>query len=369
MSDVLQRCRRLGFPLFIKTNKKIGDLTSVELLWLFYYLVEIYEPSWSHSPTGFNKSNYKPLSNAMRLLELGHKCPKAKELKRPPDNKRSIASSLSAVLDKLEAKFGSNKLYVTRFQHPSIKGMQPKKKNTKKNKTKTQNHNNATNKRIPIPRATSKDLQTVSYAVAHESKSEETHESMNKQHEEQKAMECEPQYDTQIETEDVIMNEPTQVNEERKEILQPINDLMNYNYKACDLNAYEFKMPKCRNETVQFHVEMQRNDAQLTMTEKYEQLQRQQSEKAKKINEMKNEYESIAQELHKCYSFQAKSFQNTSSTDYGLFQLESIKQKLKSQQELMHEKTPIPMDEDGIDRLLNSLSNEVQTWSNHGTPS
>ena len=62
MEDVLARCRRLGFPVFIKTDKKIGDLDPVTLLWLFYYLLEIYEQSWTRSPNAFTKSNYKPLS-------------------------------------------------------------------------------------------------------------------------------------------------------------------------------------------------------------------------------------------------------------------------------------------------------------------
>lgn len=68
MADVLSRCRRLGFPPFIKTEKKIGDLDAVTLLWLFYYLLEIYEPEWTHAPTAFTKSNYKPLSKLKKHI-------------------------------------------------------------------------------------------------------------------------------------------------------------------------------------------------------------------------------------------------------------------------------------------------------------
>eukprot|EP01084_Bolivina_argentea_P160434 279375_1 len=134
MTDVLSRCRRLGFPPFIKTDKKIGDLDPVTLLWLFYYLLEIYESSWSHSPKAFTKLNYKPLQTAMRLLELPHKCPKSKELKKPFEYKRSINSSIGCILDKLEAKYGEHKLYSKQFIHPSIKGMQQIKQNKNKKK-------------------------------------------------------------------------------------------------------------------------------------------------------------------------------------------------------------------------------------------
>ena len=71
MADVHQRCRRLGFPVLIKTDKKISELDPVSLLWLFYYLLEIYEPSWSHSPTAFTKTNYKPLSRLIHNAPIG----------------------------------------------------------------------------------------------------------------------------------------------------------------------------------------------------------------------------------------------------------------------------------------------------------
>ena len=64
MADVLARCRRLGFPVLISTDKTIGDMDSKTVLWLFYYLLEIYEPTWSRAPTKFCKSNYVNSYNA-----------------------------------------------------------------------------------------------------------------------------------------------------------------------------------------------------------------------------------------------------------------------------------------------------------------
>ena len=137
-------------------------------------------------------------------------------------------------------------------------------------------------------------------------------------------------------------------------------------YNECDLNAYNFDAPQCKNETVQFHVAMERND-NLSITERYEQLKHQ-NRKNENINIMKDQYNKICADLERYYSFNAKPFQNTSCTDYASFQLESIRQKLNSEQELkktnQRSKSIELMEEDGIDNLLNSISDQVQNWSN-----
>lgn len=381
----------------------------------------------------------------MRLLELAHKCPKSKELKRASEYKRTLTSSLGAVLDKLEAKYGT-KLYTTRHQHPSIKGMEENKNaKSKNNKTKIncdkqkenrgkinnpiteqkenivvddkENMNIATkskpnpmskplssriniaderplhinrpkpnmnmmnnenienvmkNKRIQAPRATSKDLirESISYeskSVTYESKKEET-ETTNTPNHKDNSMDIDTDNDN---------------DKNNRNILQAINvnnmkqkrSSMNMdNYAECDLNAYNFSAPSCKNATVKFHVAMEKNDDNLSMTQRYEKLKLQQSEKMKNINAMKDQYNKICIDLDKYYSFNAKPFQDTSCTDYALFQLESIRQKLKSEQELKGDKgsnnniarshSVELMEQDGIDNLLNSLNDQVQHWSN-----
>eukprot|EP01084_Bolivina_argentea_P053338 97912_1 len=152
------------------------------------------------------------------------------------------------------------------------------------------------------------------------------------------------------------MTEYCNTNKENNNMnINNVNNNINIKYKKCDLNAYNFNAPTCKNETVKFYVEMQENN-NLTMTERYEKLQQQQMERMKKINKMKEEYNKIAKDLNTYYSFRAKLFQDTTSTDYALFQLESIKQKLKSKNELKNEKYVQLMEDDGIDNLLNSIS-------------
>ena len=377
--DVLQRCRQLGFPVFIKTDKRIGELDSVTLLWLFYYLLEIYEPAWSHAPTAFTKSNYKPLSSSMRLLELGYKCPGSKQLKNPHKFERSIISSLGAVLDKLEGKYGKNKLYSTRFEHPSIKGMQQrkaKKKVKENNKTSGANNNvltaninqenikqsskamsiqNNKNKQIPMPRATSKDILAQSTKLypsnrnqseAYEVKKQETDASNtpNCQREE-KSMDYVGAIETGAVNADVVMKESGD------------------EHQGCDLNAFNVQLPRFKNETMKFHVQIDKNE-KLSMAQRYEQLQRKESEKRQKINAMKKEYDQIRKQLNKLYAFHAKPFQNTSSTDYASFQLNSIRQKIKMEKEMKSEKSVELMEEDGVDSMLDNLANQIRGWSN-----
>ncbi len=69
---------------------------------------------------------------------------------------------------------------------------------------------------------------------------------------------------------------------------------------------------------------------------------------------MKEEYNKIAKDLNTNYSF-------TTSTDYALFQLESIRQKYKSEKQLQNGKQSSV--DDGIDDLLNSISDQLQNWS------
>eukprot|EP00484_Ammonia_sp_Unknown_P002358 CAMPEP_0197075020 /NCGR_PEP_ID=MMETSP1384-20130603/211400_1 /TAXON_ID=29189 /ORGANISM="Ammonia sp." /LENGTH=486 /DNA_ID=CAMNT_0042513863 /DNA_START=28 /DNA_END=1488 /DNA_ORIENTATION=+ len=485
MSDshnVLGRCRRLGFPVFIKTEKRISDLDPVTLLWLFYYLLEIYEPSWSYAPTAFTKKQYKPLSNSMRLLELAHKCPKSKELKRPSEHKKSLQSSLSAILDKLEAKYGAAKLYSTRFQHPSIKNMKQARAKTKPNKATTATQSipvaeseQAQQKQIPIPRATSKDILTVyeskqaeteetqsmpvekasnaqSMPVAeseqaqqkqipipratskdiltvYESKQAETeeHSPSNRQyhhtkpHSEQESGHTEmhnkgdgednatenahsqravhddhdgdneddvQMVDNSTNAEAVsMMNDNGHSQQQEKRDVLASSSASNANaflrgdankhanqeygmrqqYEQCDLKAYNFKASRYRNETVRFHVKIQENEENMSMTQRYEELQQKQTEKMKNIHGMKQEYQQIAKQLERGYSFHCKPFQDTSSSDYALFQLQSIQQKLKSKQKLKQQQhqSAEKMEQDGIDNLLNSLSNQVQKWDGH----
>merc|ERR1712187_193572 len=101
------------------------------------------------------------------------------------------------------------------------------------------------------------------------------------------------------------------------------------------------------------------------MTQRYEQLQRKETGKSQKINAMKREYDRIKKELSKCYAFHAKPFQDTSSTDYASFQLDSIKQKIKMEKEIKNERSRSLelMDEDGVDSMLDSLSNQIRSWS------
>merc|ERR1712129_332341 len=132
----------------------------------------------------------------------------------------------------------------------------------------------------------------------------------------------------------------------------------------CDLAAYNVQLRKYKNETVKFHFKMQQEN-NMSMTQRYEQMQIKETEKSEKINEMKKEYDRIRKELSKVYCFQAKPFQITSSTDYALFQLDSIRQKSKMEKEVKHErsKSVEMMDEDGVDCMLDSLSNQINSWS------
>jgi len=465
MADVIPRCRRLGFPVLISTDKSIGDMDAKTVLWLFYYLLEIYEPSWSRAPTRFTSAHYKPLTNAMRLLELGHKCPKPKELKAAAVHKRSLISSLGAVLDKLEAKYP--KLYSRRFQHPSVSGMQqirdsrtaskpdpkpPSKSSTDSKESKPSNPSNPTNpmnptnsshsnhrgdsnssdtvntikqsayspahqgpaqsarpklvhsnrleerrmprRGIPPPRATSKDLNS-----SYESKSEEVEnvemamdgdgdgdedgdDNQQNLHSmdidnggvqrdvERQSMGSYPVQSQATRSMHKMQRSPPRT---RQNAAPHRSANMNgYSNKTqstggsmdCDLKAYNFKAPKYQNETVRFHVKMQEKGGQ-TMTERYETLKRKESEKAERIGQMKQRYEAVASQLMKQYSFRAKPFQKTSSTDYAVFQLESIQQKLESENAIKREKSVELMEEDGVDHLLNSLSHQVQNWTNH----
>ena len=379
----------------------------------------------------------------MRLLELAHKCPKSKELKRASEYKRVLTSSLGAVLDKLEAKYGT-KLYTTRHQHPSIKGMEENKnKKSKNNKSMTNintskqtenkqkandpiieqrenievdkesininidtkpkskpnpmpkalnpRHNIADerplhinrpkydmnmmmneNKQIQVPRATSRDLigASTSYeskSVTYESKKEETETTNTPKHKDN-SMDIDTDNDN-----DNDRNILQAINRNNHNYMKRKRSSMNMdNFNECDLNAYNFSAPSCKNATVKFHVAIEKNDDNLSMTERYEQLKHQQSEKMKNINTMKEQYNKISVDLDKYYSFNARPFQETSCTDYALFQLESIRQKLKSQQELKggngnmndsnisRSKSLDLMEEDGIDDLLNSLLNDQE---------
>mmetsp|Transcript_4363 Transcript_4363/g.3817 ORF Transcript_4363/g.3817 Transcript_4363/m.3817 type:complete len:240 (+) Transcript_4363:1-720(+) len=227
-------------------------------------------------------------------------------------------------------------------------------------------------KRIQVPRATSRDLigastSNESKSVTYESKKEETDPTNTPHRNEENSMDIDTDMNMERDRDRDVL-QPLQNNMKRK------RSSMNMpNYNECDLNAYNFSAPSCNNATIKFHVAIEKNDDNLTMTERYEQLKHQQSEKMENINEMKEKYNKICFDLEKYYSFNAKPFQDTSCTDYALFQLESIRQKLKSEQELKNNKNNKKtersksvelMEEDGIDNLLNSLNDQVQHWSN-----
>mmetsp|Transcript_30772 Transcript_30772/g.50006 ORF Transcript_30772/g.50006 Transcript_30772/m.50006 type:complete len:324 (+) Transcript_30772:1-972(+) len=320
----------------------------------------------------------------MRLLELPHKCPKAKELKNASEHRRTLNSSLGAVLDKLEDKWG-DKLYTTRFQHPSMIAVNASKSGGKNNNNShsqssqlrhasvsrdahahkqvaaetneiTHHEKNNVNPASTSSRQIADDINVqcmpVMSCVSYEAKQEETEENSTKQSVQHHCVGNDDDGSGDMQESDAMQDRKDDRDGDSE-------DLYNNN------NVHEFNAPKYRNETVRFHVRMQQEESDLSMTQRFEQLQQEQQKKIQNIHAMKQEYERIAQDLDQQYAFHSKPFQDTASSDYALFQLESIKQKLSAKQHMHTEKGSIePMDEDGVDTLLTSISSTVQNWTN-----
>merc|ERR1712129_449844 len=255
----------------------------------------------------------------------------------PQKFERSIISSVGAIIDKLEGKYGAIKLYSTRFEHPSIKGMQlrKKKKSVKAPKAKTnilQTNKNQENikqqksqlvkrtppinapkaqlqqqiqqkKQIQIPRATSRELpalkakaNTIPIPIANENPSPQT---MPKQQTYQPEIGRNDRYESKqheieinnVQTAHYNVNQQQQQVQQREEkqmdAMEDEDDIA-MEESRCDLAAYNVQLRKYKNETVKFHFKMQQEN-NMSMTQRYEQMQIKETEKSEKINEMKKE--------------------------------------------------------------------------------